>query len=97
MKYNNVKEFHTALKGGVLMKVKTVLKTIREFRKETISSMASKLEIGVSRYYMIESGERPATPKIAKQIAEILNIKQDDIFLPQSFTARESSRSKSTL
>lgn len=71
------------------MKAKTMLKLTRELRNETISSMANKLKIGVSRYYMIETGERPATPKLAKQISEILSVKQEDIFLPQSFTARQ--------
>lgn len=58
--------------------------------------MANKLDIGISRYYMIEAGDRPATPKIANQISEILNVKQEDIFLPQSFTAREISKTRST-
>ena len=78
------------------MKAKTILRTNRELKKETITSMANKLKIGISRYYMIESGERPANMEIAKQISEILNIKQEDIFLPISFTARESREAKST-
>jgi len=78
-----------------LMKAKTMLRLTRELRNETITSMAKKLKIGVSRYYMIESGERPAPPRIAKQISEILNVKQEDIFLPQSFTAREIEPSRS--
>lgn len=78
------------------MKTKTALRLTRELKSETITSMANKLNIGVSRYYMIEVGERPATPKIAKQISEILNAKQEDIFLPQRFTAREISKSQST-
>lgn len=78
------------------MKAKTMLRLTRELKKETITSMANKLKIGISRYYMIESGERPASPKLARQISEILNVKQEDIFLPQSFTAREISKSKST-
>ena len=71
------------------MQAKTLLRLTREIRKETITSMAEKLEIGISRYYMIEVGDRPATPEIAKHISEILKVKQEDIFLPQSFTARE--------
>lgn len=48
---------------------------------------------------MIEVGERPATPKLAKQISEILGVKQEDIFLPQSFTARhiETAPSKEAI
>ena len=71
------------------MKDKTMLRLTRELKNETITSMANKLNVCISRYYMIESGERPATPIIAKQISEILNVKQEDIFLPNSFTARE--------
>lgn len=71
-----------------------MLRITRELKNETITSMANKLNIGVSRYYMIEIGDRPATPKIAKQISEILKVKQEDIFLPQRFTARETRQSK---
>ncbi len=77
------------------MKAKTMLRLTRELKNETITSMASKLKVGISRYYMIESGERPASPKLARQISEILNVKQEDIFLPQSFTAREIEPSRS--
>ncbi len=76
------------------MKTKTMLRITRELKNETITSMADKLNLGVSRYYMIETGERPATPKIAKQISEILKVKQEDIFLPHRFTAREIKQSK---
>jgi len=74
------------------MKPKTLLKLTRERKNETITSMANKLNICISRYYMIESGERPATPDIAARISEILDVKQEDIFLPQSFTARDENR-----
>jgi len=73
------------------MKAKTMLRLTRELKKETITSMANKLKIGISRYYMIESGERPASQKLARQISEILNVKQEDIFLPQSFTVRKTT------
>jgi|GEM_PF-795626 len=71
------------------MKPKTALRLTRELRNETITSMAEKLNIGVSRYYMIETGERAATLEIVKRISEILNVKQEDIFLPHRFTACE--------
>ncbi len=71
------------------MKTKTMLRITRELKNETITSMADKLNIGVSRYYMIETGDRPATPKLAKQISEILEVRQEDIFLPHRFTARD--------
>lgn len=78
------------------MKAKTMLRLARESGKETVSSMANRLNIGISRYYMIETGERPASPIIAKKISEILNVPQDHIFLPQSFTARDVKQGKNT-
>jgi transcriptional regulator with XRE-family HTH domain len=65
------------------------LRELREQRGETITSMAAKLEIGVSRYYMIESGARPASPELAEKIAKILGVETEYLFLPQSFTVRE--------
>lgn len=73
------------------MEMVTELKRYREAAGQTVTGMARKLRIGVSRYYMIESGERPATPEIAKKISEILGVQQGDIFLPQSFTVRKST------
>lgn len=69
--------------------MKSQLKTIREQRGETLESMASKLQIGISRYFYIETGKRPASPVLAEKIANILGVKEDEIFLPLSFTARK--------
>lgn len=74
----------------------TALKYIREQRNETVTSMAQKLDIGTSRYYMIESGARPATPDLARQIADILGARPEDLFLPISFTARETNEEVTT-
>ncbi len=68
----------------------SMIRHIREQRSETISSMAKKLGIGASRYYMIENGERPATPELALAIARILGVETETLFLPQSFTARQT-------
>lgn len=76
------------------MEAKTKLRLVRDLKGETVSSMAKVLNIGVSRYYMIETGQRPATPRIAEKIALILGVKQMDIFLPQSFIARDIDASK---
>ncbi len=73
------------------MKAKTILRLIRESRRETVSSMAKRLNLSISRYYMIEAGERHATPDIAKLISELLRVQQEDIFLPRNFTARETA------
>ncbi|APC08570.1 helix-turn-helix domain-containing protein [Neomoorella thermoacetica] len=73
------------------MENKTALKILRESKGETLSSIARHLNIGVSRYYLIEVGERPATPTIAEKIAKKLGVKIEDIFLPQSFTVRKTN------
>lgn len=78
-----------SVKGGDVMIQQSLLRSLREKRGETVTSMAAKLNIGVSRYYMIESGARPATPELAKQIASILEMQPESLFLPQSFTVRE--------
>ena len=67
------------------MKAKTILRLIRESRRETVSSMAKRLNLSISRYYMIEAGERPATPDIAKLISELLQMQQEDIFFAAKF------------
>jgi DNA-binding XRE family transcriptional regulator len=51
--------------------------------------MAKQLNIGVSRYYLIESGMRPATRELAEAIGQILQVSSDSIFLPVSFTVRK--------
>lgn len=75
------------------MQCKTSLQIVREQAGETLSSMASKLEIGVSRYYMIEKGERPANPNLVAKIAYLLKVKVEQIFSPHSFTVREETNS----
>jgi len=69
--------------------MKSQLKIFREQKDETLESMAVKLQIGISRYYYIEIGKRPASPVLAERIANILGVKEDEIFLPQSFTVRK--------
>jgi hypothetical protein len=53
-----------------------------------LESMESKLQIGFSPYDYIEIGKRPASPVLAEKIANIRSVKEDEIFLPQSFTGR---------
>ena len=67
----------------------SVLRLLRERVGETVTSMAAKLDIGISRYWMIESGTRPATPELADKIAKIVGTETAVLFLPQSFTVRE--------
>jgi transcriptional regulator with XRE-family HTH domain len=79
-----------------MLKGKTKLRELRIKRGFKLTDMAERLNIGVSRYYMIENGERPATPDIAKMIAKILDVEQDEIFLPQTFTACEEHKEKTS-
>ena len=74
----------------------TLLRALREQRGGTITSTAQKLNIGVSRYYMIEAHDRPATAELARQTADILGVSQETLFMPQSFTARESTHERRT-
>lgn len=78
------------------MQAKTILKVIREDKQISLSAMAKALNIGVSRYFMIENGERPATPELAERIAVMLGVHKDILFLPQSFTVRKMSSSNDT-
>lgn len=68
---------------------RTKLRLIRKKKGETVSGMAKKLKIGVSRYYMIETGKRPATPEIAENIVKLLGVRLQSIFMPSSFRVRE--------
>ena len=79
------------------MQAKTLLKVIREDKKISLSEMARALKIGVSRYFMIENGERPATPELAERIAIILGVPKDVLFLPRGFTARKIHDEETTI
>lgn len=71
----------------------SVLRKIREEQRETVSSMAEKLGIVVSRYQYMETGERPIPSVFADKICDILKIKpkeREQIFLPTVFTVCES-------
>jgi transcriptional regulator with XRE-family HTH domain len=67
----------------------TELRKLREARGESLTGMAKQLNIGVSRYYLIESGMRPATRELAEAIGQILQVSSGSIFLPVSFTVRK--------
>lgn len=70
------------------MRMSTVLKRLREGSGFTQTEMAAKLGIGVSRYNMIEHGNRPASPEIVRAICRILGVDEQALFLPASFTLR---------
>lgn len=65
------------------------LKTIRKSNGFSQRYMANRLKIGISTYNQYENSTRKVPVDKAKAIAEILNVRVDDIFLPQWFTIRE--------
>lgn len=70
----------------------STLKTIREAQRETTQSMAEKIGVSQSRYYYMETGQRPISAEYAEKICEILKIKpkeKTEIFLPTEFTVRD--------
>lgn len=69
----------------------TVLRRIRLAKGISLTAMAHRLGILASRLSMIESGQRPVTPDLAQSIAEVLGVRQEDLFMPDSFTARETN------
>lgn len=71
------------------MKKHTELALRRITRGLTGVQMAAKLDIGESRYYYIENGNRPATPEIAKQIAEELGAQVCELFDAKLYQAKE--------
>ncbi len=68
----------------------TVLRQVRLAKGISLTAMADRLGILASRLSMIESGQRPVTPDLAQSIAEALGVRQEDLFMPDSFTAREA-------
>lgn len=68
----------------------SVLRSLRESRGLSLTELARRVGIGVSRYYMIEAGKRPAPPKVAEAIARELGTDCEALFLPISFTVRQT-------
>ncbi len=56
------------------------LKELRIKKKIKIKEMAQLLNISEPFYSQIENKKRTLTYKLAKQIANILNVKPDDLF-----------------
>lgn len=65
------------------------LKKIRKERGFSQRYMADQLKIGISTYNQYENSNRKIPIDKAKDIAKILNMKIEDIFLPTWFTIRE--------
>jgi putative transcriptional regulator len=56
------------------------LKAVRKDSHYTYNEMADFLNISKSYYWQLENGHRNLSYKMAVQIAEIFNMKPDDIF-----------------
>lgn len=56
---------------------------------KTQEYMAKKLDISVASYNMYENRKRKIPQKIGEEIAKILNVKYDEIFLLIEFTFSE--------
>lgn len=62
------------------------LKNIRENSQLTIQEVAEKVGITKGYYSMIENGKRGLSYPLAVKIAEVFNMKPDDIFFNHEFT-----------
>lgn len=67
----------------------SVLKKIRIASGYTMTRIAAEVGIPVSTYAMLESGERSAAKDVADKLGKLLNVRSEDIFLPERFTVRE--------
>lgn len=67
-------------------KLKYNLSELRVINDMTQSEIADKLNIAVSTYNMYENGLRNIPDDKAEQIADMLGVKINDIFLPIKFT-----------
>lgn len=77
------------------MHERSALRTLREQRGLTLTELARRVGIGVSRLYMIETGERPAPPEVADALAREVGADLPSLFLPNSFTVRQREVSAS--
>lgn len=71
------------------MPAESILRCTRKTRGLTLTEVARRVHVGVSRLYMIEAGARPATPDLADAIAREVGEERGSLFVPSSFTARQ--------
>lgn len=65
---------------------------LRAEKKLTQTKMAKMLGISVSSYNMYENGQRKIPQNKAIQIAKVLGVRIEDIFLPTAFTISKSGK-----
>lgn len=68
----------------------TILAKLRKEKKYTQEKMAEMLGISVAAYNLYENGGRKVPEKVATQIAQILGVKKEEIFLPETFAVRKT-------
>lgn len=68
----------------------TVLRKLRLEKGIKLTDMANQLGIRESRLSMMESGQRPVPEELTEPIAAILGVEASALFLPTSFTVRET-------
>ncbi|QZY56676.1 helix-turn-helix transcriptional regulator [Crassaminicella profunda] len=64
--------------------MRTILKKARKKNKLAVCKIAEMLGISKSFYYKIESGARNPSILLAKKIADIFNMKVDEIFFDEN-------------
>lgn len=70
--------------GGAKM-IKSI-EYLRKIKNISQIEMAQKLNLPVSTYNVYENGNRKVPEEIARNIARILDVEVEDIFLPATFT-----------
>jgi transcriptional regulator with XRE-family HTH domain len=79
------------------MNESNLLKSIRQQRRESLTSVAKQLNISTTYYYYMEKGERGFTREIKEKLCKILKIKPseaNEIFSPSMFTVSKTEVKK---
>lgn len=74
----------------------TELERRRKEKEHTQQYMADEIDVSVGCYNMYENNQRRIPVEKAEKIANILDCKKDDIFVPSSFTVSENEAKELT-
>ena len=67
----------------------TMLKRLRLSKGISVEEMAKRLKISAGYYSQIENQQRSVSVERGKEIAEILGVTEDEIFLTSRYALRE--------
>ncbi|NLJ85315.1 MAG: helix-turn-helix transcriptional regulator [Firmicutes bacterium] len=67
----------------------SMLREIRLARGMTQKEVALAIGVPQSSYCLIEHGKRPADCDTVRRICELLQVKQEDVFIPKRFAVRK--------